>query len=246
MFISLCLVLAAVGILYQPAIAQEYSTNSGNYHIRYCGRGPGSKAAQLQTLLPQFWSNLQLAVTDVKRGTASKAYRAYFKSQGNAAYVESIFQKMADGAPVQISVSGAPSKSLRPLWPSILCLDPGIPGVETLQAVCDGTATAAIVPHREIVLLCPPFWETLKKVPLRSDCPKVRRNKFVPDDYRVMYNQYGTFVHEFTHAYTRNWDTKEFYNPMDAVKLSAEASLRNPNNYALYAVSEFFSFKLRV
>ncbi|KAI4246252.1 MAG: hypothetical protein L6R42_009956 [Xanthoria sp. 1 TBL-2021] len=82
------------------------------------------------------------------------------------------------------------------------------------------------------MVLCPAFWEQPKKGPLHSDCPMVKRNKFVPDDHRVMLNQYGTFVHEFTHAYTHNWNTKEIYSPMDAVKLSAKLSLKNPNNFA--------------
>ncbi|KAI4285556.1 MAG: hypothetical protein L6R38_000577 [Xanthoria sp. 2 TBL-2021] len=243
MYSHLYLLIAVAGLLCQAAIAQENLVTSGNYQILYCGKGPRSKAAQLQTLLPQFRDNLQLVLADVKRGTTSKAYRAYFKSQANAAYVDSIFQAMADGALLHIAVPGAPSKFTRPVYPTIVCLDPGTPNVEKLQAVCSvtmrgGKAVASIVPHSHIMVLCPSFWEQPKKGPLRSDCPMVKRNKFVPDDHRVMLNHFGAFVHEFTHAYTRNWDTKELYSPMDAVKLSAKLSLKNPNNFALYAASE--------
>lgn len=59
-------------------------------------------------------------------------------------------------------------------------------------------------------------------------------------NHRVAENQYGVLVHEFTHAYTHNWDPKEIYNPMEAVKLSATRSLKNPSNFALYAASEYF------
>ncbi|KAL8905262.1 MAG: hypothetical protein Q9171_006738 [Xanthocarpia ochracea] len=232
--------MSVAGLLFQPAIAQENLTFSGNYRIRYCGKGPGSKAAQLQALLPKFWEQLQLVLADVKRGTASKAYRAYFKSQDNATYVESIFQAIADGALVHIPVDGAPTHFSSSSYPSLLCVDPSVPNVDELLPVCNHAA-AAIVPNREIVILCDHFWIQMKDrpLPVRSDCPRVKHNKFFPDDYRVMYNQFGTFVHELTHAYIRVWDAAntETYNPTDAVNLSVEDSLLNANNYALYASS---------
>ncbi len=230
--------MTAASLLCQAVFAQENLVRSGNYEIRFCGKGPGSKAAQLQRLLPQFWDDLQLVLADLERGNASKAYRAYFKFQSNAAYVESIFQAMADGAPVQIPpLRGSPSKQSHRTRPAIVCLDPKIPNLETLSAVCV-QAAASILPNNHIVLLCPAFWQGMKLRPLRRDCPRVKGNKFVPDDYRVAYNQFSVFVHEFTHAYTQNWDTKETYRPTAAVKLSAALSLRNPNNFALYAASE--------
>ena len=242
MYFHLCLLMSVAGLLFQPAIAQENLTFSGNYRIRYCGKGPGSKAAQLQALLPKFWEQLQLVLADVKRGTASKAYRAYFKSQDNATYVESIFQAIADGALVHIPVDGAPTHFSSSSYPSLLCVDPSVPNVDSLLPACIHAA-AAIVPNREIVILCDHYWVQMKDrpLPVRSDCPRVKHNKFFPDDYRVMYNQFGTFVHELTHAYIRVWNAAntETYNPTDAVNLSAEDSLLNANNYALYASSEY-------
>ncbi|KAI4202927.1 MAG: hypothetical protein LQ346_001900 [Caloplaca aetnensis] len=236
--------MTLASLLCQAAFAQENLVRSGNYEIRFCGKGPRSKAAQLQTLLPLFRDDLQLVLADAKRGNASKAYRAYFKSQSNAAYVESIFQAMADGAVVQIPPRrGSPSKQPHRIPPSVICLDPKIPNIDTLSKVCV-QAAASILPNSHIVLLCPSFWAGMKRGPLRWDCPRVKGNRFAPDDYRVAYNQFGLFVHEFAHAYTRNWDTRETYRPTAAVKLSAALSLRNPNNFALYAASEL-SFFLR-
>ncbi|KAI4226039.1 MAG: hypothetical protein L6R36_003485 [Xanthoria steineri] len=240
----LYLLIAVAGLLCQAAIiiAQENLATSGNYQIEYCGKGPGSKAARLQALLPQFRDNLQLVLADVKRGTKSKAYRAYFKSQANAAYVESIFQAMADGTPLQVAVPGAPSDFRRPAFPTIVCVDPSIPIYEKLRAVCSEKTLGvrvlgSIVPQTHIMVVCPAFWQVLTKGPVRSDCPTVKRNKFVPDNHRVAENQYGVLVHEFTHAYTHNWDPKEVYDPMEAVKLNATRSLKNPSNFALYAAS---------
>ncbi|KAL8989108.1 MAG: hypothetical protein Q9169_008432, partial [Polycauliona sp. 2 TL-2023] len=218
---------------------------SGNYHILYCGRGPGSKAVRLQTLIPQFQEDLKLVLADVNRSTTSKAYRAYFKSPANAAYVESIFQAISDGTLLQIKVPGAPSNP-NPVHPTIVCLDRSLPpeNRRTLQALCgttrDGAKPAAsIIPQSHWMILCQEFWKNLETRPERSKCPAVRRNKFIPDDHRVMINKFGAFVHEFAHAYIHNWDPNEIYAPMDAVELSASLSLKNANNFALYAASEY-------
>ena len=238
MRIILCIVLLTGGLL-QSARSQENQVLSGKYAIRYCGRGPGSKAAQLQALLPVFWDHLQGVLVDVKKGTNSKAFRAFFKSQANAAYVQSVFQRMADGANILIPGEGHQGSILTRLFrPSILCLDSTIPNWQTLKKVCDLNKAASTVPNREIILLCPAFWG-MEDEPSYSECPRVRRNVFVPNDYRVSYNKFGAFVHEFTHAYIGVWTKDEVYKPMEAAKLDDAASLKNPNNYALYAASMF-------
>ncbi len=244
MYPHLYLLIAVAGLLCQTAIAQENTVTSGNYRIQYCGKGPGSKAARLQRLLPQFRNNLKLVLADVNQSTTSKAYQAYFKSQANAAKVKSIFQAIADGIQLHIAVPGAPSKFYHPVYPTLLCLDPSMPNVAKLHAVCGttrgggGKPAASIIPHSQFMVLCPEFWH-FRKGADRTDCPQVKRNKFVPDDHRIVINKFGVFVHEFAHAYTHNWDPKETYRPMDAVKLSAKKSLKNANNFALYAASEY-------
>ncbi|KAL8668751.1 MAG: hypothetical protein Q9168_006629 [Polycauliona sp. 1 TL-2023] len=242
----LYLLITVFSLLCQSAIAQENLVTSGNYQIQYCGRGPRSKAAKLQTLIPQFKNDLKLVLADAKRSSTSKAYRAYFKSPANAAYVESIFQAIADGILLRIAVPGSVPKKYHSVYPTIVCLDPTLPNIQLYRAVCnvltpDGAKPAAsIVPQSHVMILCPDFWKNMEDLPTRSECPAVRRNTFVPDDHRVMINKFGTFVHEFTHAYTHNWNPKEIYGPMDAVKLSAKLSLKNANNFALYAASEYF------
>lgn len=250
MYLHLYLLIAVAGLLCQTVTAQENTVKSGNYQIQYCGKGPGSKAIRLQRLLPKFRNNLKLVLADVKRGTTSKAYQAYFKSQANVAKVESIFQAIADGIKLYIAVPGAPSKFYHPVYPTMLCLDPSMPNVAKLQAVCSttrdgGKAAASIIPHSHFIVLCNDFWK-LRKAPNRTDCPQVKRNKFVPDDHRIMINQFGVLLHELAHAYTHNWDPKEIYGPMDAVKLSAKRSLKNANNFALYAASEFLPLSAEV
>ncbi|KAL8836839.1 MAG: hypothetical protein Q9176_006072 [Flavoplaca citrina] len=237
MYLRLSLLLTLIGLLCQPSLAQENRVNSGWYEIVYCGAGPDSKAAKLQTLLPQIYEKLLLVLADVKQGVASKAFRAYFKTNDNIAYVESIFQQIAAGSPVQVPVEGAPSGFTVPYSPMIVCVDPTTPGVNYLQEQCKGV-TAASNDNTQIVVLCDLFWTLTDRVmPRSSECPKVKYNKFHPDDHRLVQNQFGAFVHEFAHTYTGVWGTHETYEPTAAVKLSAKESLRNPQNFALYAAS---------
>ncbi|KAL8708916.1 MAG: hypothetical protein Q9220_006248 [cf. Caloplaca sp. 1 TL-2023] len=215
---------------------QEYPVSSGNYLIRYCGTGPGSKAAQLQTLLPQFWEQLQLVISDVQRGVASKAFRAFFKTDESIEYVKTVFQNMADGAPVQVPVKGAPTHFTQPTRPLIMCPDPILPIYEDFMEFCEQESRplAGIFPNRELVALCPLFWD-IDDVPVYGDCPYVRRNSFIPNDHEIVINRFGAFVHEFAHAYLRNWADDELYKPNEAVAMTTQRSFRSSQNYAFYA-----------
>ncbi|KAL9632723.1 MAG: hypothetical protein Q9204_003677 [Flavoplaca sp. TL-2023a] len=237
MYLHISLILTLIGLLCQPSLAQENRVNSGYYEIVYCGAGPDSKAAKLQTLLPQIYEKLLLVLADVKQGVASKAFHAYFKTNDNIAYVESIFHQIAAGSPVQVPVPGAPTSLTVPYNPMIVCLDLTLPGVDYLQQQCKGS-TAASNPNTQIMVLCDNFWRLTDRVmPLNSECPKVKYNKFHPDDHRLVQTQFGAFVHEFAHTYTGIWGIHETYQPTAAVKLSAKESLRNPQNFALYAAN---------
>lgn len=245
MYLHLSLLLTLTGLLFQSSFAQKNRVDSGHYIIVYCGAGPDSKAAKLQTLLPQIHEKLQIVLADVKKGVASKAFNAYFKTNDSIAHVESIFQKIAAGAAVRVPVQGAPSGFTVPYSPMIVCVDPTTPGVDDLREKCKGV-TAASNPNTQHMILCDDFWTHLatKQFPQVKGCPKVKYNRFHPDDYRVMFNQFGTFVHEFAHTYTSTWVQEETYHPTAAVQLSAEESLKNPQNFALYAASEFFPFSI--
>ncbi|KAL8997830.1 MAG: hypothetical protein Q9169_003003 [Polycauliona sp. 2 TL-2023] len=91
------------------------------------------------------------------------------------------------------------------------------------------------------MIICDDFWKQQgsRPFPVLTDCPKVKFGKFRPDDYRVMNNQFGTFVHEFSHIYTGNFppSDQDTYHPTAAVMLSAEESIKNAQNFALYASS---------
>ncbi|KAL8836599.1 MAG: hypothetical protein Q9176_006236 [Flavoplaca citrina] len=218
---------------------------SGNYFLSDCGSGPGSKAAQLQEEIPQYKAYLQLVLADlhrVKYTQISKAYRAFFKSRKNAARVERVFKNLAEGALVRLPVKGRAkgryAKGIDATYPEVMCLDENHPQWKT-QGACDGHSVGVMPPFTEVAIMCPLFFE-LHMSPDARHCPRVKHNTFSPDNHLVSYNRFAVFVHEFAHAYVPNWDVEnEVMRPGPAVALSAEKSRMNPQNYALYASSEW-------
>ena len=123
-----------------------------------------------------------------------------------------------------------------------MCLDENHPKWKT-QVVCKDHDVAGMQAFTEVAILCPLFFDEMTSSPDKRHCPRVKHNTFVPDDIRMTYNRFGVFVHEFAHAYVPNWDVgTEVMRPGAAVGLNAEKSRMNPQNYALYASSEWMRF----
>lgn len=235
------LILLIATTTLSTSYAQVNLVRSGSYEIRYCGTGPDSKAATLQALLPMFRSKLLLVQADAQKGTESKAFRAFFRNQSNAPYVQGVFKHMAEGRQAMIPGQGGATGHVRFENPNLVCLNPTMPGYETLRQQCGSTSIATTRRNRALVLLCRPYWG-LDEEPDGIDCPVVRRNVFTQNnDDRIMRNQFATFVHEMAHAYTASWipASGETKGIMDCVKLNAGASVKNVQSYALYAASEF-------
>ncbi|KAL8934021.1 MAG: hypothetical protein Q9216_006109 [Gyalolechia sp. 2 TL-2023] len=227
--------IAFLAGLLQLVHSQAGLPESPNYLIRYC---PADKTAQLQAFLPVFRKHIQTVAADVPRGIRSKAYGAFFKSPANVENIHRVFQRMAAGDVILVPGKEDPLSRLH--LPSLICLDPSVPNVEGLDAVCDDQTLAAVVPDRELVVLCDEFWK-IADLPAREQCPRVRRNYYIPNDHRIILNKFGTLVHQFAHAYLSNWNRDFAYDPMDAARRSKQDSLTNPNNYALYASSKSFA-----
>lgn len=223
----------------------ENQVNSGLYRIRYCGTGPGSHAEQMLALLPKVWSNIQPLRGDIMLGTHSPAFWAFFKSRANVQTVSRIFSIIAFGKPITIPARlGVPSAQV--VTPSFLCVE-NLPGdSKGLQQHCakNPSARMAVLRDTELVLICPSFWE-LPDDPSTDFCPRVRRNRFTPNDDSLITSKFGAIIHQITHIYikhdaklspTRDWN--EVPRVMDAVELSASKSLGNAVNYAMYASGE--------
>lgn len=219
---------------------QENFIKSGNYQIRHCGAvSTGSKTDTLLALLPYFWDRLQLVLADVRQGVHSKAFRAFFKTQENVPLVERVFKQMADGHPVRIQRQ-LEDPNLPPYeYPSLICLDPSLPGYNWRKFKCE-RGEAFGHPGGVQVQLCPSYWNLTRKSST-TQCPQVRRNRFTDDeDWEIMYNQFGVFVHEMAHVYAAAWEP-ELDKTLDIneyVRLSPKISTRTAQTYALYAASK--------
>ncbi|KAI4095300.1 MAG: hypothetical protein LQ339_007299 [Xanthoria mediterranea] len=228
-------IILVATIAISTSYAQDDFVQSGSYGIRYCGTGPGSRAETLQDLLPKFASKLRLVQADAQKGNESKAFHAFFKSQSNAPYVQGVFKQMANGRPAMVPSEGRNIGHVRFENPNLVCLHPTMPDYEALRQQCGSTSIATTKQNRALVLLCQPYWG-LDEEPEGIDCPVVRRNVFTQNhDNRIMRNQFAVFVHEMAHAYAVSWIPTEAKGIMDCVALSAGASVKNLQNFALYA-----------
>lgn len=96
----------------------------------------------------------------------------------------------------------------------------------------------------ELIMVCPSFW-TLPAGLTRASCPAVVDNAAAPNDEALLRSMYGTVVNMLTHVYLPetldygNSVVEEVSNVQDAIELSATRSLRNANNYALYAACKW-------
>ena len=243
MFYSSVYLLSTIAVLVSRVLSQENKVSSGNYQIAFCGAGPGSQAAQLQILLPQVWNNLILLRSDLDRGTKSPAFDAFFKTNNSLETVTKVFASIALGLPILVPPrDGNPGSQF--VLPTFLCISPSLPiyDIETLVADCKSNSERPImtIDNSEIILICPSFFD-LDDGPSRADCPRLRVNTLFPNDARLVTNKYAALIHELAHIYSPSSPaagSKETYKVMDAVKLSASRSLKNPNSYALYAAGE--------
>ena len=233
--ISICLFA-----LYAALALCLDSAKSGNYLIVYCNANtPGSQAAHLQTLIPYMQSNLEAVLTDLDRGTASPAFRAFFKTNNNLESVRQVFTDIINGSKI-LTVKSVQDETgvLRP--PTLVCADTDEPGLDHLLDDCDSFARpwSYIFQPTKLVSICPIFW-TLPRIARRAACPRIAKGKVLTEPMSLMITQYVVLVHELVHIYNKFDDSRqEMYGFDDVVGLDATRSVENAQNYAIYAAGQ--------
>ena len=220
----------------------------GNYLIVYCNaNSTGSHAAYLQLLIPYMQSHLQAVLTDLDRGTASPAYRTFFKTNKYLDSVRQVFTDMVNGSAVPYS-TGGPQNITRWSPPVLVCADADQPFLHHLLDDCDVPPPAVIyVSHpAKFFAVCPIFWK-LPRIARRAACPRVLDGRLLAEPWKPRTTQFAVLVHELAHVYNRFDSREEVYDWSDVVGLSAERSLENAQNFALYASgkSTWVCFRLR-
>lgn len=218
----------------------EDYTHSGNYLIVYCKAGvPRSHAAYLQQLVPYMQSSLQAVLNDVNRGTASPAYRAFFKTNDNLDTVRQVFTDIMNGSSLV-----APGPQTAP--PVLVCTEADVPFLNQLRGRCSnpaGTRTFTMQPNK-IVFFCPSFW-SMRRAARKSACPVIVNGEVETEPRQLRSTKFAVLVHELVHVYNKFDhtqhpfdDTEEVYDLEDVVGLNAERSLENAQNFAYYAAGE--------
>ena len=102
--------------------------------------------------------------------------------------------------------------------------------------VCTKDIPAAAVVNSNTIYICPNFWE-VRIFPTKDTCPPLVNNQLPATFPSLVDTQYGIVVHELAHLYSPGTRGQggEVYDAQGAVELDAAASLRNANNFALYA-----------
>ena len=243
---SFLVLLAAFFIQLTPAQTDSETadaTTSGNYRILKCNAGQeGSLASDLQILLPQIWENIQALIVDSNLGILSPhGFETLFHSNDNIAYVQSIFQAIANGSPVPLSTTeGRATNPLLNLgYPTIVCIQPGDPQTAIPYADCEASKGFLAGKADNFVALCPAFWEYPTEATV-DKCPRVRQNTLTPNTDALVMNQEAVLVHELAHVYgvipKASWQEGVFeqYLVRDVSNLDEESALLNAPNYAYY------------
>lgn len=231
--ISICLVA-----LYAALALCIDAVKSGNYLIAYCDADTtGSHAAYLQHLIPYMQSHLGAVLTDLDRGTASPAFRAFFKTNNNLEPVRHVFTNIINGSEFLTVNSRQNGQVKAP--PTLLCADTDEPLLDHLMDDCYSYAqpVAYIVNPQKMVAICPHFW-LLPHIAHKTACPRIVNGKVLIEPTSLIVTQFGILVHELVHIYNRFDDSwQEVYTFDDVVGLDAIRSVENAQNYATYAAA---------
>ena len=231
LLIRICLIA-----LYAALALCIDSVKSGNYFIAYCDADTaGSHAAYLQKLIPYMQSHLEAVVTDLDRGTASPAFRAFFKTNNNLEPVRKVFTDIINGSQILTGQNG----QFKPP-PTLVCADTDEPALDHLLDDCYSYSRpiAYIVNPQKIVSLCPLFW-TVPHAAHKTACPRIANGKVLTEPTSLVTTQYVILVHELVHIYNMFDDSwQEVYGFDDVVGLDAIRSVENAQNYAAYAAGQ--------
>lgn len=215
----------------------EDEAESGNYLIVYCNANTiGSHASYLQALIPFMQSSLQAVLEDIDRGTASPAYRAFFKTNASIDAVRQVFTDIINGA-IILTVGAQDVARWSP--PVIVCADADEPVLNLLREKCNAPnrPVAIVLQPAQILSICPLFW-TLPRVARKAACPSLVNGELLTEPWNLRTTQYAVLVHELVHIYNRFNDRTEVYDWLGVVGLNASRSLGNAQNFASYAAGE--------
>ncbi|KAI4176944.1 MAG: hypothetical protein LQ343_000801 [Gyalolechia ehrenbergii] len=215
-------------------------TTSGNYIIKNCERI--NRSQHLHQFLPEVWQGLQLVLSDLELGTASRhGFSTFFKSNINRPIARHVYRAIANGTDLPTGK------------PIIECTSPDMGYSEELYRVflwlCSPRPPsfkrnqAAAIVDQGTVILCPAFWDFVD-FPGIDDCVSVGgrrgRKRFLDSGGTLVDTKYSVLLHELMHLYNP-FDgankTDEVYDIQGCADLDKIKSVANAENWAYYADS---------
>ena len=156
-------------------------------------------------------------------------FQALFKDDSSKGIVQSLFGKIATGAPV---FKGG---CLNSRAPDILCVndDPAIsPG---MRRNCNSARAFISSDFFNMIMLCPTIFYLPEIDDRVRTCPSLVSNKLVPNDQLLSSNPQSVITEELAHMHLGvSGDMTETYKIQDAVDLPPPESLDNAPSYGFY------------
>ncbi|MCJ1482537.1 hypothetical protein MMC06_002703 [Schaereria dolodes] len=233
------------GLTRHPSSGTLDFLYSGLFRIENCGE----KAQGLAGVLKSAQSALRIAISDANLGIQSHhGFNSFFKTDGNVEYIENILTKMSKGTPIMVK-DGVEEVQVSPTF---VCVSEDMQQSYWFSIgqgpydLCVRTQNALAI-HDEflnVIYLCSAFL-ALPERPTGRNCPSIDTISNTFQGNNKTFFQYQTYVvvHELVHYYSEGQDLDlasdppETYDWNACVALSAEASIRNPNNFKIYVAA---------
>ncbi len=220
---------------------------TGQYSVVNCG----GNSSLIVNLLNRLYFSLIPVIEDAQSTEPSPAYTAFFKDPSYAPFITTVFTNITRGVPLTppapYSSNGAPV-FLCVTAPNQFTYTIDDPKDAYTDCVADPTMTSDYLgfsPPRQYIILCPSFFTSnLVSVPPLSTCLTVNTsiNKFRGNglEFRVykMWILLAMITHYYLYASTGISATINTNDVNRCLRLAADQSLLNANNYVYYAASE--------
>ena len=216
-----------------------HTTDMFHYDNRRIVNCTPNQTQILITTIDQMRTSMPSILDEVIKGGNSDAFKLYFKLENHQGLIESVYQKIASGAPVNAEDESGNKTTTDPQY---ICARPGdFTGAyyDRCLQVNSGATTFIGQPY---MILCPAFFLAGYPSPLKPnppECPNLSGSTSLPDDSNFTQNKLSTLIHESAHLYLGRQREPELYGLRDCAGLDAANAFINANNWAWFAMSQF-------
>ena len=221
---------------------------SNGYDLYDCGdpRNITSKANKMLFFLGEMKPQLKKLIADAQQGTRSQhGFAAFFKSDHNIGKVVRTFEPLVEAYPIIVDeerVSRTVGHSRTP-QPVLMCINEGDNQTATTMKACmTGSLTTPLIisPGKEVMAICPDFFNIRPYPKGAPACPKLEGGRFKHSDVLLMGGLYAYVVYALVTMYNRSlyesyYGSAHLRGMQYAVDLGVRDSVLNAASYGFYA-----------